>query len=154
MTHFYDNQAGPQRSDSIKVLLCAPSGKAAFLIGGVTLHTAFALPVQQFGGDMPELSNDTANSVREKLIDIKLDVIDEISMVGSSLFGKVDTRLRQVMGVSEAFGGVSVLVVGDLNQLPPVMDSLVFKFPKQNQFAGLFNDPNPLWELFQFYELT
>lgn len=62
VTHFYDNQAGPQRSYSIKVLLCAPSGKAKFLIGGVTLHTVFALSVLQFGGDMPELPNDIANS--------------------------------------------------------------------------------------------
>lgn len=34
------------------------------------------------------------------------------------------------------------------------MDTLVFKFPKRNQFAELFYDINPLWELIQFYELT
>lgn len=44
ITHYYDNKPGSEK-DKIVVLLCAPSGKAAFLINGVTLHTAFALPV-------------------------------------------------------------------------------------------------------------
>ena len=47
------NQTPGGNLDSIKVLLCAPSGKAAFLINGATLHTDFALPVTQFGGQMP-----------------------------------------------------------------------------------------------------
>ena len=88
-------------------------GKAAFLIEGVTLHTAFALPISQFGGPMPELSTEVANTIREKLFNIKLLIIDEISMVGSTLFSRVDSRLRQIMGVNTPFGGISVLIVGD-----------------------------------------
>ena len=73
-------------------------------------------------------------------------------MIGSRLLSRVDTRLRQIMGKSDAFGGVSVIAVGDLHQLPPVMDSPVFKFVP-NEFSPLM-DRNPLWDLFQFYELT
>lgn len=86
---------------------------------GVTSHKAFALPVQKFGGRMPELSHDTANTIREKFRDLKHLIIDEISMVGRSLLCRMDTRLRQIMGFNESYGGTSVLVVGDLNQLPP-----------------------------------
>lgn len=118
VTYHFDNIPGPN-TDSIKVLLCAPCGKSSFLIGGVTLHTAFALPVQQFGGQMPELSHDTSNTISEKLRDLKLLIIDEISMVGSTLFCRIDTRLRQIMVINESFGGISVIVCGVMNPLPP-----------------------------------
>lgn len=153
VSYYFDSIPGPKK-DSIKVLLCAPSGKAAFLIGGVTLHTAFALPIQQFGGKMPELSHDTANTIREKLSDLKLLIIDEISMVGSGTFCRVDTRLRQIMGRNDSFGGIPCIVVGDLNQLAPVMDSSIFLIPRNNKLAHYLCRLNPLWEEFQYFELT
>jgi hypothetical protein len=126
---------------------------ASFLIGGITLHTAFSLPLNQFGGQMPDLQADIANSIREKLINLKLLIIDEISMVGSTLFNRVDTRLRQIMGIDEPFGGISVLVVGDLNQLAPVKDTIIYKMNSTCDFTDLIGI-NPLWELFSLYELT
>lgn len=152
ITHYFDTQPGANKND-IVVLLCAPSGKAAFLINGVTLHTAFALPVSQFGGQMPELSSDVANKIRVALFNVKLIIIDEVSMVGSRLFTNVDIRLRQIRGINEPFGGISVLTVGDLNQLPPVMDSQIFLPPKINELS-VFVSVSPLWELFSYYELT
>ncbi|GBN70075.1 hypothetical protein AVEN_184165-1, partial [Araneus ventricosus] len=125
--------------ENIYVLLCAPSGKAAFLIEGVTKG-------------LPELSTEVTNTIRNKLFNTKLLIIDEISMVGSTLFSRVDSRLRQIKGVNKPFGGISVLVVGDLNQLPPVMDSPIFKMGKCSEFCELIEE-NPLWELFVFYEL-
>lgn len=152
VTSYFDNQPGGNKDD-IVVLLCAPSGKAAFLINGMTLHTAFALPVSQFGGQMPQLSSDLANKIRNKLINLKLLIIDEISMVGSTLFSRVDTRLRQVLGINKSFGGISVICVGDLQQLPPVMDTHIFKASIHNDIH-IFLDVNPLWDEFEFYELT
>ncbi|GBM80454.1 ATP-dependent DNA helicase PIF1 [Araneus ventricosus] len=151
VTNYFNSQPG-STGDHIYVLLCAPSGKAAFLIEGVTLHTAFALPVSQFGGQMPELSTEVTSTIRNKLFNTKLLIIDEISMVGSTLFSRVDSRLRQIKGVNKPFGGISVLVVGDLNQLPPVMDSPIFKMGKCSEFCELIEE-NPLWGLFLFYEL-
>ncbi|XP_055856560.1 uncharacterized protein LOC129919626 isoform X2 [Episyrphus balteatus] len=152
ITKYFDNRPGAI-GDSIKVLLTAPSGKAAFLINGVTLHTAFALPVSQYGGTMPNLSSDIANTIRQKLINLKLLIIDEISMVGSRLLSRVDTRLRQVMGRNEPFGGISIILVGDLNQLPPVFDTFIFKAP-QNNDLNVFAETNTLWALFKIFELT
>lgn len=57
------------------------------------------------------------------------------------------------MCVNKPFGGISVLVVGDFYQLPPVMDSPIFKIPKGNEIHE-FLDYNPLWDLFQIFELT
>ena len=81
ITKYFDDQPGDEKS-SLVVLLCAPSGKAAFAIGGVTLHTALGLPLAQFGGVMPELSNDIANTIRTHIAHVKLLIIDEIYMVG------------------------------------------------------------------------
>ncbi|XP_063993917.1 ATP-dependent DNA helicase pif1-like [Diachasmimorpha longicaudata] len=135
------------------VLLCAPSGNVAFLINGITLHTAFSLPCQQFGSNIWELSSDVANTIREKLAKLQLIIIDEISMVASTVFGFIDTRMRQMKGVNEPFGGVSVLAVGDLNQLPPVLDKPVYQMSKKNEMAGFFVI-NPFWAPFQCHEST
>lgn len=150
MTNHYDNLPGPQ-SDSIKVLLTAFSGKAAFLISGTTLHTAFALPVNQYGGAMPKLSDDVANTVRSTLRDVKVFIIDEISMTGSQMLNRVNTRLIQISGVNKPFGGISVIVVGDLHQLPPVMDSPVF-LPCSISELGILAGTH-LWDCFQYFEL-
>lgn len=61
--------------------------------------------------------------------------------------------LRQVRGVNEPFEGISVIVVGDLNQLPSVMDWPVFQPPKINELS-IFVKVSVLWRLFKFFELT
>lgn len=73
-------------------------------------------------------------------------------MVGSTMFHRIDSRLRQITGKNESFGSVSVIAVGALHQLPPVMDSPIYKFGS-NEFSGLFNR-NPLWDEFEFFEHT
>ncbi|XP_043477547.1 uncharacterized protein LOC122508333 [Leptopilina heterotoma] len=90
---------------------------------------AFALPITQFGGKIQELSSNVANSLREKINDVQLLIIDEVSMVGSTTLNRVDIRLRQIKGVNDSFGGVSVILVGDLHQLPPVMDKPIYLTP-------------------------
>lgn len=125
VSHHFDNTHGNQL-DSIKVLLTAFSGKAATIIKGTTLHTAFALPVNQFGGELPTLSNDIANTIRVKLVNLKLLIIDEISMVGTKILHWLHQRLIQITVRNLPFGGISVIVVGDLHQLPPVGDKKVF----------------------------
>ncbi|XP_026471393.1 ATP-dependent DNA helicase PIF1-like [Ctenocephalides felis] len=139
--------------DKIVVLLCAPSGKAAFLINGMTLHSAFVLPTKQFGVNLVQLSSDLVNTVREKLSKVQLVIIDESSMVGSATLSRIDTRLRQIKGVNEPFGGVSILAVRNLNQLPPVKDRPVYQVSRHNEMEAFF-DVNPLWNEFHFYELT
>ena len=117
---YYDHQPNVEL-DKLKVLLCAPTGKAAFNIRGMTLHSAFGIPVSQNNNNRP-LSADIANTLRVTFSQLKLIIIDEVSMVGLSMLHKVDTRLRQIMGVDELYGNLPVIVLGDFNQLRPVMD--------------------------------
>ncbi|RWS18179.1 ATP-dependent DNA helicase PIF1-like protein [Leptotrombidium deliense] len=112
--------------DCIAVLLCAPTGKAAFNINGVTIHSAFQLPVNQYNGKTA-LSADISNTMLNKLMNLKLIIIDEISMVGAKMFSLVDSRLKQIFKTDKAFGDKSVIVFGDFNQLPPVADKFVFQ---------------------------
>jgi hypothetical protein len=57
-------------------------------------------------------------------------------MIGSRQFRFIDMRLREIFAINKPFGGVSVIVVGDLNQLQPVLDDWIFK-PNKNNLADL-----------------
>lgn len=77
--------------------------------------------------------------------------IDEISMVGSRMFSHINRRLQQIFRSTTFFGGLSVIVVGDLKQLAPVGDQWIFQPSKMNglqELAGTL-----LWELFEHFEL-
>uniref|UniRef100_A0ABD2WVZ8 ATP-dependent DNA helicase n=1 Tax=Trichogramma kaykai TaxID=54128 RepID=A0ABD2WVZ8_9HYME len=151
LTIQFNEQPG-ENTENNKILLCAPSGKAAYLIGGITCHHAFALPVTKNGQKMKPLSEDIASTIRCNFQFIKLIIIDEISMVGSNMFHKIDTRLRQIFGINKDFGGMSIITVGDLYQLPPVLDKLIYKHPSDSALAKL--SPYTLWDQFHTFTLT
>ncbi|XP_037926768.1 ATP-dependent DNA helicase pif1-like [Hermetia illucens] len=151
VSHVFNREAG-SNPDDIRILLCAPTGKAAFGIGGQIIHSAFALPVSQAGYSMPNLSASVSNTLACKLAKLKLIIIDEISMVGARTFHQINLRLQQIFCTHEYFGGVSVIVVGDFRQLPPVGDNWIFQpNHSRNPLASLAG--SPLWELFKFFEL-
>ena len=140
-----------ENPDKVKVLLTAPTGKAAYNIRGVTLHSAFNLPASQSFDNYKPLDHGRRNTLRSILAGLKVLIIDEISMVGSSMFGFINQRLKETMGYdSKEFGGVSVLCVGDLFQLQPVFDGWIFKHSSilYGAFAPI------LWHSFKMYELT
>ena len=120
-------QSGAFEPDDVIVLLTAPTGVAAFNIGGMTLHSAFLLGTSKYAGFQP-LSHDKLNTMRTKLSNLALLIIDEVSMVGSNMLLEIHKRLQQIKGVSGdvTFGGVSILAVGDLYQLPPVGQPWLF----------------------------
>ncbi|CAF4793393.1 unnamed protein product, partial [Rotaria sp. Silwood2] len=66
------------------------------------------------------------------------------------MFQQVDARLHQIMKSKEPFDGISVLVLGDFNQLRPVGDKYIFQF--NNSYNALVD--NPSWSLFELFELT
>ena len=105
------------------IQLAAPTGTAAFNIGGRTLHSLFALPVP-LCQTLPDLSAEALTHLQDRLAGLKVLVIDEMSMVGRRFLGALDSRLRQVFPERQAewFGGVSVVMMGDFGQLPPVLD--------------------------------
>jgi hypothetical protein len=134
----------------------APTGKAAFLAGGATIHSVLHVPVNQ-SLTYRRLDHESLNSLRAQIDHIKLWLIDEISMVGNRLFTFIDQRLQEVNNTNVPFGGCSVIAFGDLFQLPPVMDSFIFhEFRLSTSHSDDYSAlaPNIWRELFSMFELT
>ena len=81
--------------EPVTVLLTAPTGVAAFLINGMTIHSALLLGRGKYGGFQP-LNHEKLNSLRCKLSKLALLIIDEVSMVGSNMLLEIHKRLQQI----------------------------------------------------------
>lgn len=107
-----------------RMVVVAPTGVAAINAKGVTIHSFFQLP---FGPILPNRDFNSSNNFRYsktkiniiKLLDLL--VIDEISMVRADLLDGIDQVLRRYRKRNKVFGGVQVLMIGDLQQLSPVI---------------------------------
>ena len=115
------------------MLLMAPTGKAAHLINGSTIHSALRAPFNNLGDDYIPLGISTLNTARAKLGSVKFVIIDEISMVGNAMFSFVHRRLQDILGINQQFGGCHVLCVDDLHQLRPVTDRWLFLNSKKGK---------------------
>ena len=135
-------------------VVVAPTGIAALNAGGVTIHSMFQLP---FGGFIPDNSADAQFSDRVKfetkatlrrhfkmsgvkkavIQNMELLIIDEVSMLRADLMDAIDFMLQSVRRKKQAFGGVQVLFIGDLLQLPPVMRDEEWK-TLRNYYNGKF----------------
>jgi hypothetical protein len=135
--------------DKVHALITAPTGSAAYNVSGTTLHSAFLIPIGQ-AQSYQKLSDDKLNSVRTKLSSLKLLIIDEISMVGSTLLLQLHNRLSEIMSSNAPFGGVAILAFGDLYQLKPVKQKFIFD-QVIDPIARLYGS---LWSHFQLIELT
>lgn len=108
-----------------RMIILAPTGIAAINAGGMTIHSFFQLPFAPyipgtaFGGEAKyrfRFGKEKLNIMRS----IDLLVIDEISMVRADLLDAIDDVLRRFRRNSQPFGGVQLLLIGDIQQLPPV----------------------------------
>lgn len=119
-------------------VVVAPTGVAAINAGGVTIHSFFQLPFSPFlpqgpsgfgaalsgAVDRHSLLGKLRLSTQRKAVmqELELLIIDEISMVRADVLDAIDTVLRHVRNVhTKPFGGVQVLFIGDMYQLPPVV---------------------------------
>ena len=114
------------KKESLKrMVIVAPTGVAAINAKGVTIHSFFQMP---FGPILPNQIANTSNQQRrfsKTKIDIikslDLVIIDEISMVRADLLDGIDQVLRRYKNRNKVFGGAQVLMIGDLQQLAPVV---------------------------------
>jgi hypothetical protein len=114
------------KADGRKSLaVVAPTGVAAINAGGMTIHSLFQLP---FGIHLPGVQRSEASQQRrfsrqkiQLIRSLDLLVIDEISMVRADLLDAIDDVLRRYRDHRRPFGGVQLLMIGDLHQLPPVV---------------------------------
>ncbi len=143
-------------------VIVAPTGIAAINAGGVTIHSLFQLP---FGAFIPvrdaniefneNIKINTPNTIfkgfqlnaskRKLLQELELLIIDEVSMLRSDLLDAIDTVLKSVRRKNHlAFGGVQVLFIGDLLQLPPVVKEDEWRYLKQYYKSAFFFDAQVL----------
>jgi hypothetical protein len=105
-----------------KLAIVAPTGVAAINAGGMTIHSFFQLP---FGPIIPggDARPDAHYSPEKKalLSNLELLIIDEISMVRPDVLDQIDLILRNVKETQHPFGGVQLLLIGDLSQLSPII---------------------------------
>ena len=104
-----------------QVLVAAPTGVAALAVGGQTLHSLLRLPIGFIGNrDLGFCPQETLSMLRAA----DVLVIDEVSMVSADVMDAIDRRLRQAKGRKTVpFGGVQLVMFGDLYQLAPVVGS-------------------------------
>jgi len=111
----------------------AYTGRASFNVNGVTLHSFLKLPIGS--KRLFELKGIALQQLQSNLQNIQYFIIDEYSFVSQSLFGWIDCRRRHATGLADqAFGGLSVILVGDIAQLSPVGDKPLFhSLPKSDK---------------------
>lgn len=145
-----------------KAVIAAPTGIAAINASGVTIHSLFQLPFGTYLPKAPDAEGDHYNqqyntpksivrhlnmtsSKRKVLTDMELLIIDEVSMLRADLLDAIDMVLRYVRrNNSASFGGVQVLFIGDLHQLPPVVKSTEWNLLGQFYNSAYFFDAQVL----------
>lgn len=100
------------------IVVVAPTGVAALNVGGQTIHSLFLFPPTFIDTKALHLSAKSAKILKN----IDTLVIDEVSMVRADLMDGIDFLLKQARDSQEPFGGVQLLMFGDLYQLPPVVN--------------------------------
>lgn len=158
-------------------VVVAPTGIAALNAGGVTIHSMFQLP---FGGFIPDnsasnfdnnLKFETPATLRRHfrlsgqkravIQNMELLIIDEVSMLRSDLLDAIDFMMQSVRKKKQPFGGVQLLFIGDLMQLPPIIRDEEWR-TLRNYYKGKFffhalviqNNPPLYIELSKIYRQT
>lgn len=117
-----------------KHIVVAPTGIAAINAGGVTIHSMFGLPLRTFLPTTDRIDANIANNISDLLMhfrfrkdkikllrELEIIIIDEVSMLRADVLDMIDFALRTVRRNQQKFGGVQMLFIGDLYQLPPVV---------------------------------
>ena len=135
------------------MIVVAPTGVAAINAGGVTIHSFFQLPFGPYipGSEMAsgqnksyshKFSRDKINIIRS----MDLLVIDEVSMVRADLLDAISDMLRRYRDRNKPFGGVQLLLIGDLQQLAPVAKEDEWNLLREHYASPFFFDSKALSE--------
>lgn len=121
-----------KRTTRRRTVVLAPTGVAALNVGGQTIHSFFGFPPRLL--DARDITRRRNRYLYERLETL---VIDEISMVRADLLDHIDIFLRVNRDDARPFGGVQLLLFGDLFQLPPVVASM----PERQLFSTTYTSP-------------
>ncbi len=126
-----------------RMVVVAPTGVAAINAKGVTIHSFFQMP---FGPLLPDTDLNGGSGFNRKFSKTKINiiksldllVIDEISMVRADLLDGIDRVLRRYKNRNKVFGGVQLLMIGDLQQLSPIIKEDEWELLKHHYKNGFF----------------
>lgn len=143
---FLQGQAGTGKSTFVNYLkkhsckrirLVAPTAVAAINIGGSTIHSLFNLPLSDFF-ILDEIKKEPRRKLQSILLKTDLLIIDEVSMVRPDMLDAIDMLCKQARKSNEPFGGLQILLIGDLCQLPPVIKPNTYDI-----FKEIYGHKNP-----------
>ena len=144
----FESDKDPEKPAVVKV---APTGRAAYEIEGLTLHKAFNFG---FAHDFYSLPDKLRQARQYTLSNLTLLIMDEMSMVKSDMLNLLNLRLKEVkQDKKKDFGGVSVVLSGDLMQLKPINGSWIFDPPNNPQFRQC-HEAFSIWDQFKCVKLT
>ena len=152
-------QVWHNEKDSLLCAINAPTGLAAFNVGGVTIHRLLQLPIEHEGraAGYWRLGKDSLKIMRSSLSKLRVLIIDEVSMVSNLNLAYIHLHLDEIFARDQWFGGVNVLFMGDILQLPPVNGAPVFEKVSNKSVAlklGCMTSVNIWQETVLYDELT
>lgn len=145
-----------QETSQKRIVVVAPTGIAAINAGGVTIHSFFQLDFNSMPDSFRRTRFDRFSKSKLDMIkSLDLLVIDEISMVRADLLDRIDGVLRRHRNPRRPFGGVQLLMIGDLHQLPPVVTDVEADALRARYASPYFFESEALKEVgFRTIELT
>lgn len=126
-----------------RTIVAAPTGVAAVNAGGTTLHSLFQLPFEPYIPGFSTVSSKKnyfrfSKQKLDLLKQLELLIIDEVSMLRADILDSIDSSLRNIRKNPQPFGGVQVLYIGDMFQLPPVAKEDEWQLLKEHYQSTFF----------------
>ena len=137
--------------DKPRVMSLAPTDVAVVNMDGTTIHSGLGINCK---GQFFPLNDKQKASLRNKISEVKLLIIDEISIVSRTLFYQINLWLIEIFGFNKPFGGLSVIVCGDFYQLLPLNSPAIYSQLDLKKVTVKFINGIELWYLFKMAELT
>jgi len=134
------------RLEAPAVIRCAFTAQASFLVRGRTIHGHFNIPINCGTNAIKQLDGIPLMRLQNKFARVKLVILDEYSMLSKDMLTKIDFRLREAKCKNAPFGGISVVLIGDPAQLPPVCSTALYSRATSTQ--ALVNKGEILYSMF------
>ena len=133
------------------MLLLAPTGVSAINISGTTIHTGLSIPTTNVDYSVTLLPDTKKTDLRYQLSELKMIIIDQVSLVSNRTFLYIHQRLQQIFDTPDRilFGGKCIVAVGDFYQLLPIQDLPIFA-DYRNDLSNLCHP----WREFAMIDLT
>lgn len=125
-----------------KFIVAAPTGVAALNIGGQTLHSLFKLSIKFQEPDDIKISKSTAKLLSK----IEMLIIDEVSMLRADILDAINIILQKSKEIYEPFGGVQLVMFGDLYQLPPIINDKELSQYFQDKYRSHYFFAAHVWD--------